>query len=157
MNTVDINISSRIPEDYIDDIKVRLNIYMRLSKTRDLNDLKSLINEIKDRFGLIPEELTRLFLITKIKVLCHKYKHIVSIKGDKNRITIKFDDSLLGIKAFLEGNLDEEFEIKSKTMIFYPENSDRVLEELDIFIKRLMDLQKEILEKFNQATLLSEK
>ena len=157
MNTVDINISSRIPEDYIDDIKVRLNIYMRLSKTREISDLKKLISEIIDRFGLIPDELSKLFSITKIKILCHKYKHIVSIKGDKHRITIKFDDSLLGIKAFLEGNLDEEFEIKSKTMIFYPENPDKVLEELELFIKKLINLQIEILEKFNQATLLSEK
>jgi len=157
MNTVDINISSRIPEEYIDDIKVRLNIYMRLSKTRDLNDLKNLVSEIIDRFGAIPEELNRLFLITNIKILCHKYKHIVLIKGDKNKITIKFDNSLLGIKVFLENNLDEEFEIKSKTMIFYPENPDKVLEELDLFIKKLINLQKEILEKFNQATLLSEK
>ena len=43
MNTVDIKVSARIPEDYIDDIKVRLNIYMRLSKLRKIEDLQKLI------------------------------------------------------------------------------------------------------------------
>ena len=154
MNTVDIKVSARIPEDYIDDIKVRLNIYMRLSKLRKIEDLQKLSLEIEDRFGIIPEELEKLFLVNKIKILCHKYKHIVSIKGDENKIIIRFDESILGIKTFLEKEISQDIEIKTKTMIFSPKNPDEILEEIIILINKLINLEKEISEKFDQAISL---
>ena len=129
MNTVDIKVSARIPEDYIDDIKVRLNIYMRLSKLRKIEDLQKLSLEIEDRFGVIPEELEKLFLVNKIKILCHKYKHIISIKGDENKIIIRFDESILGIKTFLEKEISQDVEIKTKTMIFSQKNPDEIFEQ----------------------------
>ena len=154
MNTVDIKVSARIPEDYIDDIKVRLNIYMRLSKLRKIEDLQKLSLEIEDRFGIIPEELEKLFLVNKIKILCHKYKHIVSIKGDENKIIIRFDESILGIKTFLEKEISQDIEIKTKTMIFSSKNPDEILEEIIILINKLINLEKEISEKFDQAISL---
>ena len=154
MNTVDIKVSARIPEDYIDDIKVRLNIYMRLSKLRKIEDLQKLSLEIEDRFGIIPEELEKLFLVNKIKILCHKYKHIVSIKGDENKIIIRFDESILGIKTFLEKEISQDVEIKTKTMIFSPKNPEEILEEIIILINKLINLEKEISEKFDQAISL---
>ena len=154
MNTVDIKVSARIPEDYIDDIKVRLNIYMRLSKLRKIEDLQKLSLEIEDRFGIIPEELEKLFLVNKIKILCHKYKHIVSIKGDENKIIIRFDESILGIKTFLEKEISQDIEIKTKTMIFSSKNPDEILEEIIILINKLINLEKEIAEKFDQAISL---
>ena len=154
MNTVDIKVSARIPEDYIDDIKVRLNIYMRLSKLRKIEDLQKLSLEIEDRFGVIPEELEKLFLVNKIKILCHKYKHIVSIKGDENKIIIRFDESILGIKTFLEKEISQDIEIKTKTMIFSSKNPDEILEEIIILINKLINLEKEISEKFDQAISL---
>ena len=154
MNTVDIKVSARIPEDYIDDIKVRLNIYMRLSKLRKIEDLQKLSLEIEDRFGVIPDELEKLFLVNKIKILCHKYKHIISIKGDENKIIIRFDESILGIKTFLEKEISQDVEIKTKTMIFSPKNPDEILEEIIILINKLINLEKEISEKFDQAISL---
>ena len=154
MNTVDIKVSARIPEDYIDDIKVRLNIYMRLSKLRKIEDLQKLSLEIEDRFGVIPEELEKLFLVNKIKILCHKYKHIISIKGDENKIIIRFDESILGIKTFLEKEISQDIEIKTKTMIFSSKNPDEILEEIIILINKLINLEKEISEKFDQAISL---
>ena len=154
MNTVDIKVSARIPEDYIDDIKVRLNIYMRLSKLRKIEDLQKLSLEIEDRFGVIPEELEKLFLVNKIKILCHKYKHIISIKGDENKIIIRFDESILGIKTFLEKEISQDVEIKTKTMIFSPKNPDEILEEIIILINKLINLEKEISDKFDQAISL---
>ena len=59
INTVDIDIDSRIPEDYIDDIKIRLNLYMRLSKIREINQIYEIKEEIIDRFGEPPERIRK--------------------------------------------------------------------------------------------------
>ena len=78
--------------------------------------------------------------------MCHKYKHIVSIKGDENKIIIRFDESILGIKTFLEKEISQDVEIKTKTMIFSPKNPDEILEEIIILINKLINLEKEISE-----------
>ena len=151
MNTVDIKINARIPEEYIEDIKVRLNIYMRLSKLRKVKELLELQKEIKDRFGQVPEELKNLFLINRIKILCHEYKHISSIKGDENKILIRFDEPIIGIKNILENKIEANIEIKTKTMIFSSENQQETLKELLILLEKLIIIDKEISEKFEQA------
>ena len=86
--------------------------------------------------------------------MCHKYKHIVSIKGDENKIIIRFDESILGIKTFLEKEISQDVEIKTKTMIFSPKNPDEILDEIIILINKLINLEKEISEKFDQAISL---
>ena len=107
---------------------------MRLSKIREITDLEEINNEIEDRFGEIPIELERLIRITKIKILCHKSKNIISISGNNEGITIKFKDSLLDIKFILENRIEHNIDIKSKTMLFIPEDSEMVLEETEKLI-----------------------
>ena len=152
INTVDIDIDSRIPEEYIEDIKIRLNLYMRLSKIREITDLEEIKNEIEDRFGEIPTELERLIRITKIKILCHKSKNIISISGNNEGITIKFKDSLLDIKFILENRIEHNIDIKSKTMLFIPDDSEMVLEETEKLIYQMIKIQDEIIEKFKNIS-----
>lgn len=152
INTVDIDIDSRIPEEYIEDIKIRLNLYMRLSKIREITDLEEINNEIEDRFGEIPTELERLIRITKIKILCHKSKNIISISGNNEGITIKFKDSLLDIKFILENRIEHNIDIKSKTMLFIPDDSEMVLEETEKLIYQMIKIQDEIIEKFKNIS-----
>ena len=152
INTVDIDIDSRIPEDYIDDIKIRLNLYMRLSKIREINQIYEIKEEIIDRFGEPPEELERLLILTQIKILCHESNNILSIAGNSDILNIKFKDSLLDIKFYLEKNLIENIEIKSKTMSFIPENSENILSELVILINKIIKIQDEIKTKFEEIS-----
>ncbi|GIS30200.1 MAG: hypothetical protein Ct9H90mP2_05830 [Dehalococcoidia bacterium] len=152
INTVDIDIDSRIPEDYIDDIKIRLNLYMRLSKIREINQIYEIKEEIIDRFGEPPEELERLLILTQIKILCHESNNIISIAGNRDVLKIKFKDSLLDIKFYLEKNLIENIEIKSKTMNFIPESSENVLSELVILINKILKIQEEIKTKFEEIS-----
>ena len=152
INTVDIDIDSRIPEDYIDDIKIRLNLYMRLSKIREINQIYEIKEEIIDRFGEPPEELERLLILTQIKILCHESNSILSIAGNSDILNIKFKDSLLDIKFYLEKNLIENIEIKSKTMSFIPENSENILSELVILINKIIKIQDEIKTKFEEIS-----
>ena len=152
INTVDIDIDSRIPEDYIDDIKIRLNLYMRLSKIREINQIYEIKEEIIDRFGEPPEELERLLILTQIKILCHESNNIISIAGNRDVLNIKFKDSLLDIKFYLEKNLLENIEIKSKTMSFIPENPENILPELVILINKIIKIQEEIKTKFEEIS-----
>ena len=65
---------------------------------------------------------------------------------------IKFKDSLLDIKFYLEKSLIENIEIKSKTMNFIPESSENILPELVVLINKIIKIQEEIKTKFEEIS-----
>ena len=66
---IDLRISAIIPEDYIGDTHMRLIMYKRISNARDSQQLRDLQIELIDRFGLLPQPVKQLFLITELKFL----------------------------------------------------------------------------------------
>lgn len=64
---IDLRIPALIPEDYLPDVHSRLIMYKRIASARDEGELRSLQEEMIDRFGLHPEPLKNLFRITELK------------------------------------------------------------------------------------------
>jgi transcription-repair coupling factor (superfamily II helicase) len=56
-----------IPEDYVTNITERLNLYSRLDNIDSEGSLNNFSNELKDRFGPIPEEVQTLFETVEIR------------------------------------------------------------------------------------------
>lgn len=56
-----------IPSSYIENETERLRFYQRLFTARTEKDWKELLEEMEDRFGRIPEEVRRLFEITRLR------------------------------------------------------------------------------------------
>jgi len=78
-----------IPEDYIEDLDLRLSIYKRISGVNNNEDLSSLFIELRDRFGNIPQELKNLFNLIEIKILCIK-SNIDQFEFSRKGIVIGF-------------------------------------------------------------------
>lgn len=67
---VNVGIAILIPENYIQDLNLRLATYRRISEVDDDEAGEALAAELIDRFGSLPEEVESLFDIMKIKRLC---------------------------------------------------------------------------------------
>ena len=78
-----------IPEDYIDDLDLRISIYKRISSVNNDKELSSLVIELRDRFGNVPKQLLNLFSLIEIKILCIKY-NIDSFEFTRKGIVIGF-------------------------------------------------------------------
>ncbi len=78
-----------IPDDYIDDLDLRLSIYKRISSVTDNEELSNLIIELRDRFGPIPRELNNLFNLIEIKILCIEY-NVEQFEFSRKGIVIGF-------------------------------------------------------------------
>lgn len=83
---INIHIESYIPLDYIPDIQTRLEIYKKLAIARDDDDLNKLYDELRDRFGKIPREVTNLIQITKLRNFLSDKKVIALSVIDKRCI-----------------------------------------------------------------------
>lgn len=65
---LDHNLPLRIPENYIEGVSLRLEIYQRSAQVSDEVELEKLRSEIIDRFGPAPESIDWLLLISKLRI-----------------------------------------------------------------------------------------
>ncbi|MEO9899525.1 transcription-repair coupling factor [Nisaea sp.] len=59
-----------IPENYVQDLTVRLSLYRRIANLVDEAEIDSFAAELADRFGTLPPEVENLLKIIAIKQLC---------------------------------------------------------------------------------------
>jgi transcription-repair coupling factor (superfamily II helicase) len=86
--TIDLPLSALIPEDYIDDMVTRLELYQRMADTSEIKQIPILAQEFNDRFGVPPKEVENLLFILKIRALA-KNAGIESISNLDGEIIIQ--------------------------------------------------------------------
>ncbi len=66
---LDLNLPARIPESYVPEAALRLQLYRRLAGLTALDAVAELAHEFADRFGPTPEEVHNLLFVVQVKVL----------------------------------------------------------------------------------------
>ena len=69
---ITIGTSVLIPDNYVEDLTVRLGLYRRLSNLADSAEIDSFAAELVDRFGTLPDEVENLLEVIAIKQLCRR-------------------------------------------------------------------------------------
>lgn len=65
-----IPVNSFIPESYIEEGVIRLQIYQRLSRIKQFRDFKDIQNELEERFGPLPESVQYLVQFMMLRQCC---------------------------------------------------------------------------------------
>ena len=135
----DVNIPALIPQEYINDIFTRLTYYKKISSQKQIDGLKYIKNELIDRFGLIPENLENLFLVTKLKIELSSFE-LSFLKLSDSFIEIKFkNESNLNVEKILSiYKNDKNLKILKDGLIQYTKEFD-CLENQCYFIKDLAE------------------
>ncbi len=71
---MNLPLDAYIPDSYIEDSTQKLLTYKRLSKVRERSDLMDLEDELKDRFGDLPQPLSNLLGIISLKCILSRAK-----------------------------------------------------------------------------------
>ncbi|HSI36531.1 MAG: transcription-repair coupling factor [Phycisphaerae bacterium] len=66
---VDIGLSAFIPKEYIPADRQRMDVYRRLTRTSDLQNLADLQKNLNDAFGEPPRQVLLLFALTELRLL----------------------------------------------------------------------------------------
>lgn len=88
---LDFEADAYIPDHYIDDPRQKIDMYKRFRSIDSLEDVRDLEDEMIDRFGDFPEEVARLFTVSRIKALS-EILGIESIKENKGSLAIMFTE-----------------------------------------------------------------
>ena len=65
---INLHLPALIPDDYLPDVQLRLNLYKRIANAESSEALRELKVEMIDRFGLLPEAVKNLFTVTEMKL-----------------------------------------------------------------------------------------
>jgi transcription-repair coupling factor (superfamily II helicase) len=66
---IDLPVQAYLPEDWIPEIALRLQLYRRIGGLTALRDLADLKDELRDRFGLLPNAVDGLLYVIEAKLL----------------------------------------------------------------------------------------
>ncbi len=86
---INVEVSAYLPEEYVSDIDVRLNIYRRLSSLKEDDDLKRMADEIIDRFGTPPKAVSNLLKVMEVRLLM-KRKGIARLDVKEDALLFTF-------------------------------------------------------------------
>jgi transcription-repair coupling factor (superfamily II helicase) len=112
---INLQAPALIPEDYILDLSLRLQLYRRLGNINDDNEFESFTIELIDRFGLIPKELNYLIRVMKIKRNCIK-TGIQRIDSGINGATLEFmNDGHINPEKFITWIHNNKKDIKVRS------------------------------------------
>ena len=87
---IDINLSSYIPDTYIEDQAQKIEIYQDIALCRNDEDIEDVIDEIIDRYGSMPKEVENLIEIARIKILAREAS-VIKVTQKEKSIMVNLD------------------------------------------------------------------
>ncbi|HKO25664.1 MAG TPA: transcription-repair coupling factor, partial [Chloroflexota bacterium] len=91
---VDLPLHMYIPSDYVAHDSPRLALYRRLAGVRDTAALDALDDEIRDRFGPLPQPVANLLFFVRVKVLAAR-AGLAAVALDETLLTLRGRDETL--------------------------------------------------------------
>lgn len=110
---IDINLSSYIPENYIEDTAQKIEIYQDIALCRNDKDIEDVIDEIIDRYGSMPQEVENLIEIARIKILC-RTANVLKITQKTDAVVFYLDKDNIKIDEKIINTLVEKYGPKLK-------------------------------------------
>ena len=97
--------AAHLSDSYVPDEGVKLELYRRLARAGDPSEIQAVREELRDRFGPLPDDAQRLLLISELRALGARLGlETVLVKGDEARLTFARDANprLAGLTAALD-------------------------------------------------------
>ena len=67
---ISLDVSANIPNEYISDAVIKIEMYQKLSNANNDHDIQNVTDELIDRFGDIPQETINLIEVVRIRNKC---------------------------------------------------------------------------------------
>ena len=90
--TVNLGLEFRIPDEYVPDTNQRLGVYRQVAQARNRDEIDRVLEELRDRYGPVPESVLSLADHARIRVMADHLK-LDAIEREGKTIVFKFRDS----------------------------------------------------------------
>ena len=138
---IDINVSSYIPDEYIESSDMKISIYQDIALCKNEEEILDITDEILDRFGTMPKEVENLLEIARIKNMARE-KKINKIAQKGNNIVFYFSNS-----DFDMSNVSRLIEIYKNNIKFSPSIIPYITYKIDLnasIIKQIKEFMQNL-------------
>ncbi|REG10616.1 transcription-repair coupling factor [Pelolinea submarina] len=136
---VELPLSVGIPQEYLPDEKLRLQLYRRIADTINQNEIEKIKDEFLDRFGPLPEDTQNLFWQLGIKLKAEQ-AGLASISIEGDQIVLRYPALPEGLKVRDLADLGNDAR-RGKNAYWLPILGEGIWQErLDALLTRLVEL-----------------
>jgi transcription-repair coupling factor (superfamily II helicase) len=135
---LDVGIDAYLPTDYIPFEAAKIDVHRRIAGARERGDLRALRDELRDRFGPLPEPVANLIELGLIRVeLARAGAGVAEVRGGRFAIApLELDAA--AVKQIREGIPEAIYESRSRTLALrVPEESDERLAAVTELVEAL--------------------
>ena len=100
---ISLPVEAYLPDDYVPDSRQKVSIYKKIAGLKDREALNELREELRDRYGAIPEPAEMLLEVANIKQLS-QHLGITTIVAGNEQVKVTFDERKprINVKKFVE-------------------------------------------------------
>jgi transcription-repair coupling factor (superfamily II helicase) len=88
---IDLPGDAYLPDDYVQDMRLKIDLYRRMARIDSLTDLNDFHSELVDRFGSIPPPVARLLALAELKMDAAAWQ-ISSIFLEDGFVVFRYED-----------------------------------------------------------------
>lgn len=89
---IDLPGQSFLPDDYVEDRRQKIDIYRRMTRIDNFEQIKLLANELTDRFGTLPKPAKRLIVLAQLRLLAATWQITSIFLDDEGFLVFRYSD-----------------------------------------------------------------
>ncbi len=137
---VNLGLDLTIPESFLGDLNERLILYRRLALAENPQAVEKLGVELKDRYGDLPDKVTRLLTATRLRLRAERLR-IESLRAHQGTMAFKFLPAspldLEKLNAYLRADKSAKFAANGVLSIPAPAPPERLLRAAECVLDAL--------------------
>ncbi len=144
-----LGIEDNVPREYIENLAQRLSFHQRLSWSSDEAEIEELRNELRDRYGPIPDTVEAMLETARVRLIAEQ-ADVASVRSNGERARILMNTPVGGAKSQLQRLLGPDSRVGNTQIVIqldknletpeYIEEIAAVLETIRNFKQRVMAL-----------------
>ena len=139
---IDLPLPAYVPNDWIEEIALRLQIYRRIAGLQTEDEINAMREELRDRFGLLPNAVEGLLYQIEIKLVAQA-ANATHVTARKNEMQVKLPYLAQINRPALEQTLGEDVTVSRTAITFKMDD--------DTWQIRLLDILRFLAEGVRQA------
>ncbi len=139
---IKLNISTIIPNNYVDNINIKMKFYKRIADAESNGELEEIKFELEVDYGDLPESVENLFKISDIKIICKRLNIQKLTVGDGGLVVNFFENRFAEpdklINYIFNVNSGDKLKLVKDGVLYKVEENKDIFENVGDFLKILM-------------------
>ena len=148
---VKLGIDDNVPPEYIEDLAQRLSLHQRLSWSNSEDEIQELRNELRDRYGPIPDGVEVMLETARLRLLAEQ-ADVASLRANGERARLLLNAPVGGAKAQLQRLLGPNARIGNTQIVIQLDKgleSAEYIEEIAAVIETIRNFKQRVMALLN--------